>query len=427
MHRDWLSSWLVTAAAALVAPSAFAADIPVKAPPATAEPPRWEATLNTEVVYFSWDSSRGYPPNIVFPPLPGGPGRGTMVYAPTALAINGRPTDDVRLEVLARTGYVWSRSVLPDRTGEASQQTDSLLGMKGTWLGWTGIQPFFALNVNMPTGRSNLQGNTSLTQPDPDIGPIATFGEGWNVGPTVGVNMLISREVIVSFGFGYTYRGPFVRGGYLPFAQQVDGTRRLDPGDVFTGNATMSYRGERLSLTGSVSYSKETETTIDRSPYYIAGDRILLAGGIGYAWDDHWSSRVVATYSHMQKNKQGVPLLFQPPDYFVEAFNSNSDMIKVNFDTIYRQGAFAVGPLATVIYRDHNAYSPGVALYLPAKTSWSVGGLVQYDVSQRAQFRARVERLWIVEDERPNLVPVVAIPEIRTNGWMVAISGIFRL
>ena len=129
----------------------------------------------------------------------------------------------------------------------------------------------------------------------------------------------------------------------------------------------------------------------------------------------------------MQKNKQGNPPLLQPPDYFVEAFNSNSDMIKVNIDTIYRQGAFSIGPLATVIYRDHNAYSPGLALFLPAKTSWSIGGLVQYDVSQRAQFRARVERLWIVEDERPNLVPVVVIPEIRTNGWMVAISGVFRL
>jgi hypothetical protein len=428
MRRGWLSSRLVTAAAVLAAPSASAADIPVKAPPvATVEPPRWEAIFNTEVVYFSWDRSRGYPPPVLTPLAPAGPSRGTMVYAPAALAINGLPTNDVRLEFLARTGYVWSRNVLPDTTGEASQQTDSLLGTKMTWLGWNGIQPFFALNVNLPTGKTNLQGNKSLTQPDPDAGPIATFGEGWNVGPTAGVNFLLSPEVIVSFGFGYTYRGPFVRGGFDVINQLVEGTRRLDPGDVFTGNVTVSYRGERLSLTGSVSYSKETETTIDRNAYYIAGDRILIAGGAGYAWNDNWSSRVIATYSHMQKNKQGVAPALQPPEYVLEAFNSNSDMIKVNIDTTYRQGPFAVGPLATVIYRNHNAYNPATFMFLPAKTSWSIGGLVQYDVTRNAQLRWRVERLWIIEDERPFAVPQFATPEIRTDGWLVGISGVFRL
>ena len=208
----------------------------------------------------------------------------------------------------------------------------------------------------------------------------------------------------------------------------MEGTRRLDPGDVFTGNVTVSYRGERLSLTGSVSYSKETETTIDRNPYYIAGDRILVAGGVGYAWNDHWSSRVVATYSHMQKTSRAYPPLLQPPEYFVEAFNSNSDMIKVNVDTTYRQGPLAIGPLATVIYRNHNAYNPATFLFLPAKTSWSVGGLVQYDVhTERTAARARRTSL----DHRGRAA--VCRAPVRnsrksapTAGWS-RISGVFRL
>jgi hypothetical protein len=117
----------------------------------------------------------------------------------------------------------------------------------------------------------------------------------------------------------------------------------------------------------------------------------------------------------------------QPPEYVLEAFNSNSDMIKVNIDTTYRQGPFAVGPLATVIYRNHNAYNPATFMFLPAKTSWSIGGLVQYDVTRNAQLRGRVERLWIIEDERPFAVPQFATPEIRTGGWLVGISGVFRL
>jgi hypothetical protein len=102
-------------------------------------------------------------------------------------------------------------------------------------------------------------------------------------------------------------------------------------------------------------------------------------------------------------------------------------MIKVSADTVYRQGPFAVGPIATLIHRERNDYPEGNIFFLPAKTIWSAGGVIQYDASQRATLRARAERLWIVEDERPSAVAAFVIPEIRTDAWLLSVAGIFRL
>ena len=406
------------------------AEVPAQSqiPPQTitqSQNPQWEAIFNSETTFYSWRSSRGYPPTVNLPPLPRGPGHGTLVYSPFGLQLNGRPSDDLKLEFLVRSAYVNSHTVLPDRVADFSALADTTFGTTATWLGWNGIQPFFSINVNTPTGKTNLTGNKSLAQPDSDVSPIAAFGEGLNIGPTIGVNIPFSRNLMAGLGVGYTYRGPFERGGFSLIQQQVDGIRELDPGDVITVNGTLAYRGERLSLSGSISYSWETMTTLDGTPFYKAGNRIMLAAGVGYAWDANWASRVIASYSHMDRNTVPFP---PPPTTMLEAFNSNSDMWKVTIDTTYTMGAFSIGPVSTLIYRDKNAWSPTAFHFLPAKLSGSIGGIMQYALSQQATLRARVEHIWIVENEKPDVLPLIGsgIPEIHTRGWIISIAGIFR-
>jgi hypothetical protein len=69
--------------------------------------------------------------------------------------------------------------------------------------------------VNVPTGQSALLGASAFARLDPDLVDLATYGEGLNVGPTGGVNIPLTDDLLVSAGGGYTYRGPYNREGAI--------------------------------------------------------------------------------------------------------------------------------------------------------------------------------------------------------------------
>jgi len=382
-------------------------------------PSSWTTTFNTETRYFTFKSSNSSPANST---LSGG--NGTQVYVPFALQSAGRPADDVGLEFLLRSAYVYSRQTTTAATGTFSGTTDTTLSSTMSYYGWNGIQPFVSLNVSIPTGTSNASGNQQNAKSDSDIVRLPAFGEGWNLGPTIGANIPIDAMLMASVAVGYTNRGQFARE-----ADAAGATNRLDPGDVTTFTGTLSWRGERLSLKGSVAYSLESVTTLDRTDFYKSGNRIILTGAAGYAWDANWSSRVQVNFSHFDKNKVLLP---GATDIAVETFNSNSNVINIAFDTIYSVGAFSIGPTAGYVHRDRNGYDPTTFQFLPAKTSWSAGVAGAYTVTPTSRIAFSAARIWVNEAASPDkiadgvLVPSSAIPAAITDAWQATISGTIR-
>ncbi len=96
-------------------------------------------------------------------------------------------------------------------TAKTNAITDTSLSGNLTFLGWQGIQPYMSLGLNMPTGKTIHSGGSVYAKGDPDVVALPTFGEGWNVAPTIGANIPLNESTILAFGFGYTYRGPFSR------------------------------------------------------------------------------------------------------------------------------------------------------------------------------------------------------------------------
>jgi hypothetical protein len=413
----------VGAAIAAMAP-AFAADLPVKARPAepvVASP--WEIILNQELRYYSWSGNRGFPTNAV-----AASGSGSQFYAPIGLQLNGKPFEELKLELLGRSGYVWSRQSVGGFTGEVSTVTDTVLSGTATYLGWNGFQPFVSLNVNAPTGRSALFGFSALARMDSDLVEIATFGEGWNLGPTVGVNIPLTENLMLSLGVGYTYRGPYDRETAPAPITGAQGVDRLDPGDNTTVNASLAYQVGALSLQGTASYAFETDTRLNGVLFFRTGDRYLLSGTAGYAWSDAWKSSLTASFSHFDRNEVAI---FGLPGLVVEAFNSNSNVVRVALDTTYTVGAFALGPTLSYLNRDHNAYSPTANQFVSAKTRWAAGGMLQYTVNPKAVLTVKAEHVWIDEEENPakllGMVPIpgTAVPQVLSTGWMASVGGVF--
>jgi hypothetical protein len=82
---------------------------------------------------------------------------------------------------------------------------------------------------------------------------------------------------------------------------------------------------------------------------------------------------------------------------------------------------FTVGPTAGYLYRDHDGYDAATFSFVPAKTRWAVGGVANYNVTNKININGRVERVWIRENETPG-PPAFAplVPFMSGDAWVVA-------
>jgi opacity protein-like surface antigen len=412
---------------------ALAADaaMPTKAPKvvatASSNDGSWQITYDEDTRYLSWQSTRGYPNTVTSPPLPPTmPGSGTQVYTPVGLGIVGRPNDDFKVELLTRSGYVWSRQSTPGATGEVSTTTDTSVTGKVSYLGLTGAQPFLSVAVNAPTGKTVLLGNSAFARLDPDLVDLPTFGEGWNVGPTVGIMVALGDSALMSVGLGYTHRGAYDREGAIDPVTFLQGTTRIGPGSQLTPNVTVGYHNNNFLIQSSLSYVIETVTQLDGADFYRSGDRYLAALSTSYGWTESLTSTLTGQFAHSRPNKVAILGL---PDLVSEAFDSNSSVYKAVLDLTYKQGDLAIGPTGSFMYRDHNAWSSTAFQFLPAKTRWSAGAAAGYAVTKQLTLTARAERLWTHEAENGQklaedmVIPNSAVPAISSTGWLLSLGG----
>jgi hypothetical protein len=396
--------------------------------PAIAADDPWQSVVNVEARYMSWHSSGG---NAGLPIGVGmGGGSGQQLYLPVALQSTGRLAQDLKVEFLIRGGEIWTRQRTPTGSVEFSLPTDTVAGTTLTYLGWAGIQPFLSVNLNIPTGQSIIKGTSSNTKVDADLVPTPVFGEGLNVGTTIGVNVPIHESLIVSLGAGYTDRGSYDRTGIFGPITTTPGTVTYDPGDVFTFNGSIGFRGERGSVQFSAAYSIESATLVNDKSFYQAGDRIVLSAKAGYAWTDNWASRLGVSYSHMGKD-----LIAQAsgPGLVVESANSNGDVYRLSLDTTYSKDNYSIGPTASLLFLMRNGYEATAPEFTPQRTGWSAGLVGYYQLSPQFSVNARAEYLHVKQGDNPtdigpsnNPIPGTEIPPVLTTGWLGSIAGVIR-
>jgi len=242
----------------------------------------WTTTVNTDVRYYAWTNSLG--------------GSGAQLYAPIGVQLSGRPDPDWKFNFLLRGGSIWSRQSTGTVTTNVSTPTDTNLTPTATYLGWNGITPFVSVSFNLPTAKkaSNPTTTASNNKTDPDVVATPAFGEGFNVGPTIGTNINISESLVLGLGAGYTYRGPFDQAGLSTLS-------RFKPGNVYTINTSLAYRGDMLSVQTSLAYSFESTTVQDGVALYRAGDRIVAGLQAAYTWNDNWGTKFSVNYAHFER------------------------------------------------------------------------------------------------------------------------------
>ncbi len=179
----------------------WAADMPAKAatqPGVTAPNPQsvWTVTASSEVRYFSWKSNRGWPTQV--PTAGGAGGSGWEIYIPFAAQLVGKTSNNFKFEFLARGGWVQARQNTPGLSGKVATSTDTVANATVSYLGIKGFQSFIATSFNIPTGRSSLPGTAANARMDPDLVDITNFREGFNVGPSAGFSVPITKTLVVN-------------------------------------------------------------------------------------------------------------------------------------------------------------------------------------------------------------------------------------
>jgi hypothetical protein len=412
----------------------WAADAPVATNGGTATPAatvaqNWTATLDSEVRYFSWKSGLGFPPGTA----DGTGGSGSQLYIPYGLQLVGLPNDNIKIEIVGRGGWVHSRQSTNQQSGEVRTTTDTVVSATATYLGLDGIQPFASVNFNIPTGQAALFGSAANTRMDPDLVDIASFGEGFNFGPTIGLTVAIASNLITTVSVGYTQRGAFRREGTPTLVNPFALGPPIDPGDVVTATATIAHQVGQLAGTITGSVSSETATKQDGAQQFKPGTRYLISGSWAYTWPEMQGvTTLTASLSHAKPNKA----LFElpaTPRFDSEPFNSNSNLYRIGLEHLFPIGMLSLGPTGSYLYRDHNGYNSATLQFVPAKERWSAGALARYAASEKVSFNARVERVWVHESVSypgtpfslltESLIPIQGVPAISSTGWQSAVGA----
>jgi hypothetical protein len=413
-----------------VASAAGAADMSTKAPPAAPSEVvqnTWNVQFASEARYYSWKGDRGSPPNFNT-----APGSGSQWYVPVALQVTGKPSDVVKAQFLVRSGWVRSSQGTAGLSGTVETITDTVMSGTLTYLAINGVQPFVSLNVNAPTGKSVLNGTEANARMDPDLVEIGSFGEGWNIGPTAGLNISLTESVMLTASVGYTWRGRFDRErSSAEINPALQTATSLDPGDVLTGTLTLGYQDREWiwSVTGTV--SEETKTTENGVDLYKAGRRYLASAMVARNWPGQWGQTTVnASYAHSNRNEV---LFLGAPAIIQETVSTNSDLYRVALQHLFLvDDTLALGPTASYLHRNNNAYGAGTLQFVPEKDRWAVGGLARKALTPNVTFNLRGEYIWTDEDDRPGangqlfsvlanaFVAGSAVPVVSSRGWMVA-------
>jgi outer membrane immunogenic protein len=297
---------------------------------------QWASFVNTETKYYSWLGDRG---SNVFAPLGG---KGRLVYSPTNIGIDYVQPNAFKIETRVKGGYVYANQSTQGQNATYEGPVDTQASINATFLNFDSVRPQLGVAVNLPTGTSYLPNHQRFARMDPDLVDIQSYGAGYNINPTAGFVIGLNKDTAMSFSAGYAWQGAFIReavdlsagltaGGGGFGAGAFDLKRKIDPGDVFTGNANYTTQIGKLVLLGTFAYMSEGRVKVDGIESGRQGARYVSNLTATYPIDDRWALALNGSWSFQEKNEIQAPgggLVTEPK-------NSNSNVLIGSIEPSY--------------------------------------------------------------------------------------------
>lgn len=369
-------------------------------------------TLDSRHYLNLWDGNRGTHPTVP------NKGSGSQLYSTTSVRVDGRIGEAFKFDFTAKGGAVRSEQTTRGTSGLYSGLVDAQTRSKLTFIGAGALQPFLALQTNIPVGTSALGRGQRFARMDADLVEVSSFGQGWNWNPSAGLTAAVTDAFYLSGSVGKVWRGAYRRdrgteANTGPAGPQV--FNRFDPSDPTSITGTALWEPGILSLTGAATYAWEDEALQDGTPLYRKGERITLHGSADAKWSEAWTTSASATWSRATKNKyRSVP---GPVPLELEDFNSNGDIVILGLDQVWRGGAWTVTGSLGFTRRFENDHDYGLALFTPAKDKVSAGLAASYAWSPSTTLHAGITGF--ATDEAS---PEPAAPAVDQRGLQVLVG-----
>lgn len=387
--------------------------------------PDWSFEINPELRFISWSGRRGFPTQVT--PTAFARGGGYQATTPLGIQLTGQLTGQWKLDVLMRGNTALSRQETPGLQGSSRLLTDTVVTGTFTYEGLGAIKPFVSLALNLPTGDRRLSLSGSRSRMDPDIVDVSSFGEGRNIGPTIGANIALTEAWLLSLSAGRTLRGRFIQG-----VTDTNGLTALSlqqPGAENAVNASLNYSSGGFNASAAVAVAFPETDRVDRSFSVEQGRRLNLTGDVGYVWSPTHSTKAQLALSRTSRNRvvdnEALRILVEP-------FNSNSTRYTASLEHTVTMGAWKLTGLANLLYRDRNQWRPLDQQFVQAKWKAGTGLQVSYDLSDKVSLSGRIERFWLRDAAQSEklvagtLTSGLAVPRIGSHGWAGGFSSSLR-
>ena len=202
---------------------------------------------------------------------------GTQIYFPL---VSGVRYHDFGFKVVAGGAYT---SAYPSGASSISlgAMLDTKLNLSYEFAKKWPVDILVALDLNLPTGTTNLTQKETLLVMDPDLISVTSLGEGFNVNPSVIFSRQWGDKWVTGVGFGYNFRGEY------DYSRKV---QSYSPGDIFSIVPEVRYYfADHWMGRLYGNFSTYGGATTHDQDYSQQGDFYLIGAGVTHTRKD-WAA-----------------------------------------------------------------------------------------------------------------------------------------
>jgi hypothetical protein len=243
-------------------------------------------------------------------------------------------------------GFANTSVELSDGTDQSlSNILDTKLNLSYEMIGTLPVNILIGLDFNFPTGKTDFTQEELVLIMDPDLISINTFGEGFNVNPTI-TAVKKWEDLEAGVGVGYVWRGEY------DFSEDLS---NYDPGNIVNALAEMRY-------------------------YFLS----------------EWSARVFGYYAHYGKDKEDGTDFAQEGDHYLFGMGIKNDHIK-----------WVGGATVRAVFRDKSKFQETTGgLFTEDNNSqgieWIGNIFFTYNLDDNTALQSSFQGLYIGENDYPS-------------------------
>ncbi|MCJ7602708.1 MAG: hypothetical protein MUO63_14565 [Desulfobulbaceae bacterium] len=314
---------------------------------------------------------------------------GNQVFVPVEL---GAEMDDFSARVI--TAFTRTES---DISGVGNPSLSSVIDTKVN-LSYVVVDKLpvnflFGLDLNCPTGETDLDDDDLLIIRDPDLVSIIDHGEGFNVNP----NVSMTKEWLTwgaGLGAGFLWRGEY------DYSREY---RNYDPGDIayITGEIRY-YMAEDGLVRLYGDYGTFSKDKRDDDDFYRESDFFLVGAETRYL-TDNWETRfnVKGTFRGKSEFRQtSSKLKTESREGYGDEYVADL-LLRYHFSE-----KDSIAPFVQLLYVDDNQYDESSPLYIGSRKKYSLGFSVKRNVSAAGNlelmfrfFHLDDEKGWLDDDD----------------------------